>query len=152
MQTFLTIDHHLTWKEYRRSGMLFYNILSNIYLFFVSFYMDIVPEKSPDFLDFADKGLERAFFYRKAHEAHSPASLPVPNSTHSFWLHAGGNPNPLAKEGSDTPIPTEADIVIIGSGISGVGAAYHISKTMPDKKVIILEARDFCEHAVMKYS
>lgn len=34
------------------------------------------------------------------------------------------------------------DVVIIGAGISGVSAAYHLQKYCPDKSYIILEARD----------
>ena len=75
-----------------------------------------------------------------------PASLPVPNSTRSFWLHPSKDVNPLAKEGSSGSLANDADLCIIGSGITGISAAYHISKTakMP-MKIVILEARDFCE-------
>jgi glycine/D-amino acid oxidase-like deaminating enzyme len=48
----------------------------------------------------------------------------------------------------------DADICIIGSGITGVSAAYHLAKQLEPKiagndvnlvrKVVILEARDFC--------
>lgn len=34
------------------------------------------------------------------------------------------------------------DVVVIGAGISGVSAAYHLQKYCPDKSFIILEARD----------
>ncbi len=34
------------------------------------------------------------------------------------------------------------DVVIIGAGISGVSAAYHLQKYCPEKSYIILEARD----------
>ena len=33
------------------------------------------------------------------------------------------------------------DIVIIGAGLSGIGAACHMSKQCPNKKVVILEGR-----------
>lgn len=76
--------------------------------------------------------------------------LPVPNSTHSFWINTPGA-NPLAKEGSEGPLTADADIAIIGSGITGVSAAYHISRLLAETgdaakplKVVILEARDFC--------
>jgi hypothetical protein len=96
-------------------------------------------------LNFSEKEVERTYFASRCND-NNPASLPVSNSTRSFWLHPSKDVNPLAKEGSETPIQDKADIVIIGSGISGVGAAYHISKTMPEKKVVILEARDFCTY------
>ncbi|KAF8514475.1 FAD dependent oxidoreductase-domain-containing protein [Gautieria morchelliformis] len=78
-------------------------------------------------------------------------ALPQENPTKSFWTHGSTNANPLAKEGSEGPLTTDADIVIIGSGITGVGAAYHLS-THPatadlSLNIIILEARDFCSGA-----
>lgn len=84
-------------------------------------------------------------------KAGEPASLPVSNSTHSFWLHPSKEVNPLAKEGSDGPLNNDADLCIIGSGITGISAAYHISK-MSEKpmKVVILEARDFCKFSTYK--
>lgn len=74
------------------------------------------------------------------------ARLPVPNPTHSFWINTPGA-NPLAAEGSEGPLTSDADVCIIGSGITGVSSAYHLSKSIGDKplKVVILEARDFCE-------
>ncbi|KAF8584249.1 FAD dependent oxidoreductase [Ramaria rubella] len=77
----------------------------------------------------------------------SSVSLPHNNPTKSFWTHGSQDANPLAKEGSEGPFTNDADIVIIGSGITGVGAAYHLSevscKNNLSLKVVILEARDF---------
>jgi hypothetical protein len=85
------------------------------------------------------------------------SSLPVPNPTRSFWIDTPGA-NPLAAEGSDGPLVDDADICIIGSGITGVSAAYHLATDVErghlprpgDKplRVVILEARDFCESFV----
>jgi len=79
-----------------------------------------------------------------------PASLPVPNPTRSFWIDTPGA-NPLAKEGSEGLLTEDADICIIGSGITGISAAYHLSKSFAATnsinapvKAVILEARDFC--------
>jgi hypothetical protein len=78
------------------------------------------------------------------------ASLPAPNPTVPFWA-ASPDDNPLAKEGSQGDLTTDADLCIIGSGITGVGAAYHLSKLAQSSanrkpfKAVILEARDFCE-------
>ncbi|KAL5530927.1 hypothetical protein ACEPAG_3803 [Sanghuangporus baumii] len=91
--------------------------------------------------------VEKSFFEAQIHLSDTPASLPVPNSTHSFWLHPSKEVNPLAKEGSEGPILSDADICIIGSGITGVSSAFHLSKSLPEKKVVILEARDFCSGA-----
>src|ERR1700754_56081 len=62
-----------------------------------------------------------------------PASLPVPNPTKSIWItkssgDEGSDPNPLANEGNEGPLTTEVDVVIIGSGISGVSAAFHLGR------------------------
>ncbi|KAG6875921.1 hypothetical protein C0993_006796, partial [Termitomyces sp. T159_Od127] len=75
------------------------------------------------------------------------SGLPVPNPTHSFWIDSPGA-NPLAKEGSQYDLIHDADICIIGSGITGVSAAYHLARTLgtteaAPSEVIILEARDF---------
>ncbi|GLB41219.1 putative FAD dependent oxidoreductase [Lyophyllum shimeji] len=82
-----------------------------------------------------------------------PAGLPVPNSTRSFWIDTPGA-NPLAKEGSEGDLAPDADVCIIGSGITGVSAAYHLAKNFQGRKdaeapikAVILEARDFCSGA-----
>ncbi|RDX43860.1 FAD dependent oxidoreductase [Lentinus brumalis] len=82
-----------------------------------------------------------------------PAALPVPNPTKSLWVDTPGA-NPLGKEGSTGALTHDADICIIGSGITGVSAAYHISRLLleegvdgKDLKITILEARDFCSGA-----
>ena len=80
-----------------------------------------------------------------------PCSLPVLNPTTPFWSAKGLADNPLAKEGSMADLPDSVDICIIGSGITGTSVAYHLAKTMPlepgkpPHRVIIMEARDFCE-------
>ncbi|KAI0248770.1 FAD dependent oxidoreductase-domain-containing protein [Lactifluus subvellereus] len=86
------------------------------------------------------------------------ASFPVPNATRSFWTAAPGV-NPLAREGSTGPLTADADVCIIGSGITGVSVAYHLSKlfgddaALPDQlSVVILEARDFCSGATGNFS
>ena len=61
--------------------------------------------------------------------------------------------NPLAREGSSGPLTTDADVCIIGSGITGVSVAYHLSELLKKDNeiqsdqlsVVIFEARDFCE-------
>jgi len=83
-------------------------------------------------------------------------SLPVDNPTKSFWLDTPGA-NPLADEGSIGPLTHEADVCIIGSGITGVSAAWHLSKMLEKEdlatrgsrmRVVILEAREFCTFPV----
>ncbi|KAF7307836.1 Gamma-glutamylputrescine oxidoreductase [Mycena kentingensis (nom. inval.)] len=80
-----------------------------------------------------------------------PAALPSPNPTRSFWIDTPGA-NPLAAEGSTGTLPQDADVCIIGSGITGVSAAYHLSQAAragEPLKVVILEARDFCERFLL---
>ena len=38
--------------------------------------------------------------------------------------------------------PTHYDVVIVGAGISGIGAAYHLGALSPDRSYVILEGRD----------
>jgi len=78
-------------------------------------------------------------------------SLPVSNSTRSFWMYGAPDTNPLARVGSTGSLTANADICIIGSGITGVSVAYHLSKLLGDDatlhdalNIVILEARDFC--------
>jgi hypothetical protein len=81
-----------------------------------------------------------------------PASLPVPNPTRPFWL-SPPEVNQLAQEGSEGELTNDADICIIGSGMTGISAAYHLVNRLKDGaenlrgpiKIVILEARDFCE-------
>ncbi|KZV72829.1 FAD dependent oxidoreductase [Peniophora sp. CONT] len=80
------------------------------------------------------------------------ASLPVTNPTKAFWTHSTPDCNPLAAEGSDGPLTAEADVCIIGSGITGVSIAYHLSNLIKkgdsaNPRVVIIEARDFCSGA-----
>ncbi len=74
-------------------------------------------------------------------------ALPVANMTSSFWLNSSANPNPLRNVGSDGPLTPDADVCIIGSGLTGVSAAYHLSQSeiASHLKVVVLEAREFCE-------
>ncbi|RXW20482.1 hypothetical protein EST38_g5370 [Candolleomyces aberdarensis] len=81
-----------------------------------------------------------------------PVTLPVASPSKSFWLDSPGA-NPLAKVGSEGELTTDADVCIIGSGITGVSAAYHLARLLERKggeanrTVVILEARDFCSGA-----
>ncbi|KDQ61986.1 hypothetical protein JAAARDRAFT_66961 [Jaapia argillacea MUCL 33604] len=73
--------------------------------------------------------------------------LPVPNPSKSFWIDTPGS-NPLASHGSQGELLGDADVVIIGAGITGVGVAWHLSQLAKQRlKVVILDARDFCSGA-----
>jgi hypothetical protein len=78
-------------------------------------------------------------------------SLPVSNATRSFWMDGAPGVSPLARAGSTGPLTTDADICVIGSGITGVSVAYHLSRLFGNNamsqdalSVVVLEARDFC--------
>lgn len=79
-----------------------------------------------------------------AQGSRDPASLPVDNSTQSYWLFSEPDANPLAKVGSEGDLTTNADVCIIGSGMTGISTAYHLSRSDPTLSITILEARDFC--------
>lgn len=85
------------------------------------------------------------------HLASSSESLPISNATRSFWIDGAPGVNPLARAGSTGPLTADADICVIGSGITGVSVAYHLSKLFGNNatsqdaiSVVVLEARDFC--------
>ena len=53
-----------------------------------------------------------------------PAALPSPNPTRSFWVNSSLDANSFAREGTSGLLTTDADMCIIGSGITGVSMAY----------------------------
>jgi gamma-glutamylputrescine oxidase len=52
----------------------------------------------------------------------------------SFW--ARSLPAPTASLGSDL----DADVVVVGGGLTGLSTAYYLRKAMPGKRVVLLEA------------
>ncbi|KAK7452687.1 hypothetical protein VKT23_012088 [Stygiomarasmius scandens] len=72
---------------------------------------------------------------------------PHPNPCLSFWLQ-GTRSSPLIGHRTTETLPETADVVIIGSGISGAAVAYF-SLTGPNapEKVVMLEAREACHGA-----
>ncbi|EJD04507.1 FAD dependent oxidoreductase [Fomitiporia mediterranea MF3/22] len=70
--------------------------------------------------------------------------LPVPNPTHSFWHDV---PSPISTHIPDS-LPRYADVVIIGSGITGASVARTLFREGgSDLKVLMLEARETCSGA-----
>ncbi|RKP39769.1 FAD dependent oxidoreductase [Dimargaris cristalligena] len=76
--------------------------------------------------------------------------LPNPNPLTPFWLEH----NPLKTHRTTPHLPSEADVVIIGSGIAGASVAWHLLRLaeeraagVPAPRVVVLEARETCSGA-----
>jgi hypothetical protein len=72
-----------------------------------------------------------------------PSGLPSEKPTASFW-HI--EPSPLLKSHRSTrDLPEKADVVIIGSGMTGASVAHHLLNASGDKiSVVLLDAREAC--------
>jgi len=72
------------------------------------------------------------------------STLPTSNPTKSFW-HS--EPSKFLLGHRTTPqLPNGADVVIVGSGLTGASAARHIQQEYASKtlSVVMLEAREAC--------
>lgn len=77
----------------------------------------------------------------------SSPGFPGPNACLSFWLQ-GVRSSPLIGHRTTEELPTTADVVIIGSGITGASTAYFLlTGENPPKNVVALEAREMCDGA-----
>lgn len=80
--------------------------------------------------------------------ARIPVTLPRPNPITSYWQD---HPDPFLTNHRTTPnLPSSADIVIIGSGITGASIAWHLlstSTSTPPPTILMLEARQTCSGA-----
>ncbi|KAF7563341.1 hypothetical protein G7046_g808 [Stylonectria norvegica] len=78
--------------------------------------------------------------------ATSPPGLPAPNPTSSSWLD---DPPFPALTNIQQPLPPEADIVIIGSGITSAAIAKSLLELSGDTapRVVVCEARTLCSGA-----
>jgi glycine/D-amino acid oxidase-like deaminating enzyme len=71
--------------------------------------------------------------------------MPVPDPVSSFW---NADSKRLDDYRSTPELPSTADIVIIGSGLSGVATAYFILKDNPNPpSIVLVEARKICSGA-----
>lgn len=82
---------------------------------------------------------------------HSDPGIPNDTTTSSFWLRT---PHPQFEQPSTQALPTKADVVIIGSGITGTSIACTLlqnrkknESASPHPFVVMLEARDICSGA-----
>ncbi|KAI0506442.1 FAD dependent oxidoreductase [Xylaria bambusicola] len=75
----------------------------------------------------------------------SPAGLPVDNPSKSYWL---SEPSEILLGHRTTKdLPQAADVVIVGSGITGAFAAHCVKEKAPNLNVVMLEAREACSGA-----
>lgn len=83
---------------------------------------------------------------------HERASLPTSTSTNSFW-HSEPDEF-LVGHRTTQELPAEADIVIVGSGITGTSAARYLSEDerANGKSIVVLEAREACWGATGRVS
>lgn len=79
------------------------------------------------------------FVARVGGKLSGPISMPADNTP--IWLQG---PHPLANYQSRPKLPKEADIVIVGTGLTGASAAYHLARAAEHKglSVVVLEAQD----------
>ncbi|KAI5263181.1 nucleotide-binding domain-containing protein [Aureobasidium subglaciale] len=92
--------------------------------------------------------LNRTFQALVARINHGP-SLPNRNPTKSYWLE--NPPFPELVNTRSNELPTETDVIIIGSGITGAAVARSLlqegKRNGRDINITILEARDICSGA-----
>merc|ERR1712093_462271 len=81
-----------------------------------------------------------------------PVSLPRANPTTSYWQDPSDSQ--LSDYLSSSSVPEIADVVIIGSGITGAGIAWNllggedgVHTPKNQEKVVMLEARQACSGA-----
>ncbi|KAI8959364.1 FAD dependent oxidoreductase [Daldinia sp. FL1419] len=72
-----------------------------------------------------------------------PVTLPRENPTQSYWQLG---PDEIADMRSTTSLPEKAEVVIIGSGITGAAMAYNLLES-GTRDIVMLEARQACSGA-----
>ena len=73
-----------------------------------------------------------------------PVDLPHEKPTTSYWQDP---PDRIADLRTTVELPSHADYVVVGSGITGVCIAYNILAREPGANVVLLEARQACSGA-----
>lgn len=80
----------------------------------------------------------------------SPSGLPVDNPSKSYWL---SEPSKILLGHRTTKdLPQTADVLIIGSGITGALTAHFLKEKAPNLNVVMLEAREACWGATGRVS
>ena len=80
----------------------------------------------------------------------SLAGLPVNNPSQSYWLTEP--PEILPGHRTTKDLPQAADVVIIGSGITGAFAAHCLKEKASNLNIVMLEAREACSGATGRVS
>ncbi|KNE58782.1 hypothetical protein AMAG_04334 [Allomyces macrogynus ATCC 38327] len=88
--------------------------------------------------------LRRSYYSLLPTRRTSTMAVPSPNPVPSFWFP---EEHPLKNFRSTPDLPRDADVAIIGSGITGASALYHLTTMAPHLRVVMLDARDVCEGA-----
>lgn len=70
----------------------------------------------------------------------SPSPLPNANSSKSFWL---SEPELVGYRTTDD-LPSEADVVVIGTGVTGTSALRYLVQSGKKLNIVALEAREVC--------
>ncbi|KAI6820925.1 FAD dependent oxidoreductase [Hortaea werneckii] len=78
------------------------------------------------------------------HRAQVPPGLPKTSPTISYWQVSQSS---IADLKTTTHLPSQADFVIVGSGISGACIAHSLLNRLPNAHVVMLEARQACSGA-----
>jgi glycine/D-amino acid oxidase-like deaminating enzyme len=79
--------------------------------------------------------------FRASHRA----SLPSTKPTKSFWQTS--HPNAVVNYRSTPALREEADVILVGSGITSAFAVWELLKASNDLNVLVLEARTTCSGA-----
>lgn len=80
-------------------------------------------------------------FSSMSHYKLDPCGLPAKDYLRSFWL---SEPTSLQNHRTSPELPSAADVIVIGSGISGTLMAYNLLQKQPGTRIVMLDAREVC--------
>jgi glycine/D-amino acid oxidase-like deaminating enzyme len=63
----------------------------------------------------------------------------LPPNDEPYWFRA---PHPFANFQSRESLPPACDVVVIGAGLTGASAAYHLGESSPESNVVVLDRGD----------
>src|SRR5439155_18057581 len=71
-----------------------------------------------------------------------PVRRPRPDRTNPLLRRARAPAGQAAHRAAGAGVIEHLDVLIVGAGLSGIGAAHHLQSAFPDRTYAILEARD----------